>query len=76
MGDTLRRLGVDAGGAEPWAHGVIGMSLAVGEWWLRRDVMSREAAAHYLASFLWNAFAGFAADNGVSLAGSSAEVSR
>ena len=45
MGDTLRRLGADAGGAEPWAHGLIGMGLSVGEWYLRRDVMSREATA-------------------------------
>ncbi|MBO9523168.1 MAG: TetR/AcrR family transcriptional regulator [Nocardioidaceae bacterium] len=65
MGDTLRRLGVDAGGAEPWAHGVIGMGLAVGEWYLRRDIMSREATAQYLGSFIWHAFSGFAADNGV-----------
>jgi AcrR family transcriptional regulator len=67
MGDTLRRLGVDAAGAEPWAHGVVGMGLAVGEWWLRRDVMSRESASDYLAAFLWNAFSGFAADHGVEL---------
>ncbi len=65
MGDTLRRLGVDAGGAEPWAHGLIGMGLSVGEWYLRRDIMSREATADYLASFIWHAFSGFAADNGV-----------
>lgn len=70
MGDTLRRLGVDAAGAEPWAHGLIGMGLAVGEWWLRRDIMSQEATASYLASFIWHAFSGFAADNGVTLDGS------
>jgi AcrR family transcriptional regulator len=70
MGDTLRRLGVDSAGAEPWAHGLVGMGLAVGEWWLRRNIMSREAAAEYLASFIWNALSGFAADNGVGLDGS------
>jgi AcrR family transcriptional regulator len=69
MGDTLRGLGVDAAAAEPWAHGVVGMGLAVGEWWLRRDIMSREAASEYLASFLWNAFSGFVADHGVGLDG-------
>ena len=70
IGDTLRHLGVDAAGAEPWAHGVVGMGLAVGEWWLRRDIMSREAASDYLAAFLWNAFSGFVADHGVGLDGS------
>jgi AcrR family transcriptional regulator len=69
IGDTLRHLGVDAAGAEPWAHGVVGMGLAVGEWWLRRDIMSREAASDYLAAFLWNAFRGFVADHGVGLDG-------
>lgn len=72
MGDTLRRLGVDAGGAEPWAHGLIGMGLSVGEWYLRRDVMSRESTSQYLASFIWHAFSGFAADNGVSIDGAGA----
>jgi AcrR family transcriptional regulator len=69
MGDTLRHLGVDAAGAEPWAHGVVGLGLAVGEWWLRRDIMTREAASEYLAAFLWNAFSGFVADHGVGLDG-------
>jgi AcrR family transcriptional regulator len=69
IGDTLRHLGVDAAGAEPWAHGVVGMGLAVGEWWLRRDIMTREAASQYLAAFLWNAFSGFVADHGVGLDG-------
>lgn len=69
IGDTLRHLGVDAAGAEPWAHGVVDMGLAVGEWWLRRDIMSREAASEYLAAFLWNAFSGFVADHGVELDG-------
>jgi AcrR family transcriptional regulator len=70
MGDTLRRLNVDAAAAEPWAHGLIGMGLSVGEWYLRRDIMSREATAEYLAAFIWHAFAGFAAENGVSSEGS------
>jgi AcrR family transcriptional regulator len=69
IGDTLRGLGVDAAGAEPWSHGVVGMGLAVGEWWLRRDIMSRAAASEYLAAFIWNAFAGFVADHGVGLDG-------
>ena len=69
IGDTQRRLGVDAAGAEPWAHGLIGMGLAVGEWWLRRDIMTRQATANYLAAFIWNAFSGFAADAGVALDG-------
>ncbi len=67
FGDTLRGMGLDAGGAEAWAHGVVGLGLSVGEWWLRRNVMSRPAAADYLASFIWHAFNGFALDNGVQI---------
>lgn len=67
MGDTLRGLGGDSAGAEPWAHGLIGMGLAVGEWRIRRDIMSRDATATYLASFIWHAFNGYAAEVGVSL---------
>lgn len=65
MGDTLRGMDLDTGGSEAWAHGIVGLGLSVGEWWLRRNVMSRPVAADYLASFIWHAFNGFALDNGV-----------
>jgi len=65
LGDTLRNLGIDAAGAEPWAQGVVGLGLATGEWWLRRNTMSRAAVADHLASFVWHALAGIAAEHGV-----------
>jgi hypothetical protein len=65
MGDALRALGLDAGGAEPWAHGLVGLGLTHGEWWLRRRTMSRTAAADYLAEFIWHAFNGIAGASGV-----------
>jgi AcrR family transcriptional regulator len=68
MGDALRGLGADTGAAEPWAHGVVGQGLAIGEWWLRRRTMSQEAVATYLSSFVWHSFSGMAADHGVRLA--------
>jgi AcrR family transcriptional regulator len=67
MGDALRALGADAGAAEPWAHGVVGLGLAIGEWWLRRRTMSQEAVADHLSSFVWHSFSGMAADHGVRL---------
>ena len=67
VGDFLRQLGLDSAGAEPWAHGVVGLGLAHGEWWLRRRTMSRTAAATYLADFVWNAFEGIARESGVDL---------
>ena len=67
LGDTLRSLGVDTGGAEPWAQALVGMGLATGEWWLERQTMSRAAVGAYLAGFIWHAFAGTAAELGVPL---------
>jgi AcrR family transcriptional regulator len=69
IGDMMRRLGVDTGGAEPWAYGIVGLGLSVGEWYLRRDILSREATAQYLGSFIWHAFSGFATDHGVTVDG-------
>ena len=54
-----------AAGAEPWAHGLVGLGLSTGEWWLRRRTMSRTAVSHYLSSFVWHAFEGIAAEHGV-----------
>ena len=67
LGDVLRGLGVDAAGAEPWAHGLVGLGLSTGEWWLRRQTMSRSAVSAYLSSFIWNAFEGIARENGVQI---------
>ena len=67
LGDVLRGLGVDSAGAEPWAHGLVGLGLSTGEWWLRRKTMSRAAVSAYLSSFIWNAFEGIARENGVQI---------
>jgi AcrR family transcriptional regulator len=67
LGDTLRELGVDAAGAEPWAHGLVGLGLSTGEWWLTRRTMSRAAVRGYLAAFVWHAFEGLAREYGVDL---------
>lgn len=67
LSEILRSLGVDTGGAEPWAHGIVGLGLAQGEWWLRRRTISRAVAASYLADFIWHAMRGLALDGGVDL---------
>ena len=67
LGDALRELGVDAGGAEPWAHGLVGLGLATGEWWLDRQTMSRAHVGAYLTDFVWHALEGISRDYGVSL---------
>jgi AcrR family transcriptional regulator len=65
LGDVLRDLGVDAGGAEPWAYGLVGIGLSTGEWWLRRKTMSRAAVSRHLSQFVWHAFEGIAREHGV-----------
>jgi len=69
MGDALRQLGVDSAGAEPWAHGLVGLGLSTGEWWLTRQTMSRSAVAGYLSSFVWHALEGISRSYGVSIDG-------
>ena len=67
MGGALREAGVDAGGAEPWAHGLVGLGLATGEWWLDRRTMSRAQVRAYLTDFVWHALDGVTRSYGVSI---------
>ena len=52
LGDRLRAAGVDSGGAEPWAHGVVGMVQAAADWWIDRRSMSRTALVDYLTTLI------------------------
>lgn len=67
LGDGMRQLKMDAGGAEPWAQAIVGMGINVGTWWLLRQTMTQQAAAKYLSDFIWHAFNGIAAESGVNL---------
>jgi AcrR family transcriptional regulator len=67
LGDVLRQLGGDAGAAEPWAYGVVGIGAEVGQWWLERRTMSRAAVIGYLGQFIWHALSGAAEEYGVQL---------
>jgi AcrR family transcriptional regulator len=64
MGDALRELGVDAGGAEPWAHGLVGLGLSTGEWWLDRQTMTSAHVGAYLIDVVWHALRGISAGYG------------
>lgn len=54
LGDELRRAGLDSGGAEPWAHGIVGMVQLAGDRWLEQRSMSRETLVGYLETLIWN----------------------
>jgi AcrR family transcriptional regulator len=65
IGDRLRELGLDAGPALPWAHGLVGCLRAVGDWWLRTQrPMSRDALTEYVTTLLWGGIAGVVARAG------------
>ncbi len=58
LGDRLRARGEDAGGAEAFAYGLVGMVYTAGDWWLSRRTMSRTALTEYLTTLIWSGLAG------------------
>lgn len=58
LGERLRSRGLDSGGAEAWAHGLVGMVQSAGDWWLERRTMSRTALTDYLTTFIWGGLSG------------------
>ncbi len=58
LGERLRSRGLDSGGAEAWAQGLVGMAQSAGDWWLERRTMSRTALTDYLTTFIWGGLSG------------------
>jgi AcrR family transcriptional regulator len=58
LGEQLRAAGADSGGAEPIAHGIVGMVHSAGDWWLQSRSMPRSRLVEYLTSLLWTGVAG------------------
>jgi AcrR family transcriptional regulator len=56
MREGLLDLGLDPRGAEPWAHGIVGMVQLAGDWWMSDRSMPRERVVEYLTSLLWGGF--------------------
>jgi AcrR family transcriptional regulator len=52
----LLELDLDPEGAEPWAHGIVGMVQLAGDWWMTDRSMPRERVVEYLTSLLWGGF--------------------
>jgi len=62
IGDRMRALGLDSGGAEAWAYGIVGLVQSVGDWWiLHSRPMSRAALTDYTAALLWHGLSGIRA---------------
>lgn len=58
LGDRLRLSELDAGGAEAFAYGLVGMVYTAGDWWLSRQTMSRVALTDYLTTMIWGGLSG------------------
>jgi AcrR family transcriptional regulator len=52
IGAGLREAGADAGAAEPWGFGVVGMVRAAADRWLEHPTMSRADLVNYLADLV------------------------
>jgi AcrR family transcriptional regulator len=72
MGDRLRDAGVDSGGAEPWAHGIVGMVQSAADWWIDQRSMSRAALVAYLTAIIAGGVEGLIAEAAGSTPGRSA----
>jgi AcrR family transcriptional regulator len=59
IGEALRQRGLDSGAAEPWAYAIVGAVHLAGDWWIERQVMSRERLVEYLTSLVWDGMATF-----------------
>ena len=58
IGERMRSVGLDSGGAEAWAQGLVGMVQSAGDWWLERRTMSRAALTDYLTTLIWGGVSG------------------
>lgn len=64
LGGELRRRGQDSGGAEVWAHGLVGMVHSTAEWWLQHHSTPRADLVDGLAALAWTGIGGAFRANG------------
>ena len=57
LGERLRDVGADSGGAEVLAHGMVGFVHAAGDWWLEHPTMPRSRLVTYVTDLLWGGLA-------------------
>jgi AcrR family transcriptional regulator len=65
LSDYAWVLGLDSGGAEPWAYGITGLVQSTGEWWLQRRSMSRAHVVDLVTQLIWAALSGMLRGAGI-----------
>jgi AcrR family transcriptional regulator len=58
LGEQLRAVGADSGGAEVLAHGIVGLVHSSGDWWLENQTMPRARLVTYVTDLLWGGLSG------------------
>jgi AcrR family transcriptional regulator len=77
IGDRARAHGLDAGPAEPWGHGLVGLVQATADWWITHgQPISRAALTEYLTQLIWQGLAGTLNAAGVDTAAAPLRVLR
>lgn len=61
VGERLRALAMDSGGANVWGYGLVGSVRLAVHWWITHQSMSKEALVDYLVMMIWGGVAGVAA---------------
>ena len=64
LGERLRQMEMDSGGAVPWAYGIVGGVQLATHWWISNRSMSVEDLINYLTMMTWGGVTGIAAVNG------------
>nr|WP_072739916.1 TetR/AcrR family transcriptional regulator [Rhodococcus triatomae] len=64
LGEKLRGLEMDSGGAVPWAYGIVGSVQLATHWWISNRSMSADDLISYLTMMTWGGVTGIAAVNG------------
>ncbi|HEX7166628.1 MAG TPA: TetR/AcrR family transcriptional regulator [Acidimicrobiales bacterium] len=62
LGEQLRAVGQDSGGAEVLAHGMVGLVHASGDWWLEHRTMPRARLVAYVTDLLWGGLSSMGLD--------------
>ncbi|WP_277370113.1 TetR/AcrR family transcriptional regulator [Rhodococcus rhodochrous] len=60
LGERLRLLEMDSGGAVPWAYGIVGGIQLATHWWISNKSMTTEDLIDYLTMMIWGGMTGIA----------------
>ncbi|SDD59936.1 DNA-binding transcriptional regulator, AcrR family [Rhodococcus tukisamuensis] len=61
LGERLRLMEMDSGGAVPWAYGIVGAVQLATHWWISNKSMTAEDLIDYLTMMTWGGVTGIAA---------------